>query len=107
MKRLLEQRYLVRKNLLTLIGFGFCCYFCYHLIQGERSYLRMISLQDSIVQTTQKISDLQQERQELEVKVTMLRPDSINKDLLEERARLVLGFRHEGEKEVLLNPSIQ
>jgi hypothetical protein len=34
----------------------------------------------------------------------MMRPGSVNRDLLEERARVVLGFRREGEKDLLDQP---
>ena len=101
MKRLLEQRYLVRKNLVTLIGMGLFMYFSYHLVQGERSYIRYISLNQSITGLAQESTEMQKKRQDLENKVAMMRPGSINRDLLEERARVVLGLRREGEKDIL------
>jgi cell division protein FtsB len=101
MNRLLEQRFLVRKNLLTLVGMGLFLYFSYHLIQGERSYIRYMSLQKSTQEMAQEAENLKEEREKLEMRVSMLRPGSIDKDLLEERARAVLGFRHEGEKDLI------
>lgn len=101
MKRLLEQRYLVRKNIVTLIGMGLFMYFSYHLIQGERSYMRFLSLNQSVAALEQKTADLKDKRHELETRVAMMRPGSVNRDLLEERARVVLGFRREGEKDLL------
>jgi cell division protein FtsB len=102
MKRLLEQSYLVRRNMLTLMGIGLFMYFSYHLIQGERSYMRYISLNQSIQTMSQQAAGLQIARKELENRVAMMRPGSINRDLLEERARIVLGFRRDGEKDVLM-----
>ena len=102
MKRLLEQSYLVRRNLLTLMGMGLFLYFSYHLVQGERSYLRYISLTQSVQTMEQQAAKLKSEREELESRVAMMRPGSINRDLLEERARVVLGFRRAGEKDVLM-----
>lgn len=101
MKRLLEQRYLVRKNLVTLIGMGLFMYFSYHLIQGERSYIRYLSLNQSVASLEKEATGLHDKRENLESKVAMMRPGSINRDLLEERARVVLGFRREGEKDLL------
>lgn len=101
MKRLLEQRYVMRKNFVTLMGMGLFLYFSYHLVQGERSYMRYISLTQSVQTLEQDTAQLQEQRKELEAKVSMMRPGSINRDLLEERARVVLGFRREGEKDVL------
>lgn len=45
---------------------------------------------------------LKTEHSSLETRVSMLRSGSIDKDLLEERARIVLGFRHQGEKDILI-----
>ncbi len=101
MKQLLQQRNLVRRNLVTLIGFGLFFYFSYHLVLGDRSALRYMTLQQSISETKQTTSAIEKERTELEEKVAMLRPGSVNKDLLEERARLVLGLRREGEVDVM------
>ena len=101
MKKLLEQRYLVRKNLVTLIGIGLFVYFSYHLILGERSLIRYMTLEKSTAELEQESFKLTHDHEQLEKKVSMLRPGSINKDLLEERARIVLGFRRPGEVDVL------
>ncbi|MDY0028565.1 MAG: septum formation initiator family protein [Pseudobdellovibrionaceae bacterium] len=103
MKQLLEHKYLVRKNILTIVGMGLCFYFSYHLISGQRSYVRYLTLQQSISALEVENSTLKSERVSLESRVSMLRPASINKDLLEERARLVLGYRAENEKDILFN----
>lgn len=102
MKQLLEHNDLVRKNLLALVGLGLCFYFSYHLLQGERSYFRYLSLNKQISTMKQENEKLKSERAILETRVSMLRSNSIDKDLLEERARIVLGFRNEGEKDILV-----
>jgi cell division protein FtsB len=101
MNRLLEQQVLVRKNILTLVGMGLFLYFSYHLVQGERSYIRYMSLQKSTQEMEQEAANLAEERERLEMRVSMLRPGSIDKDMLEERARVVLGFRRDGEKDLI------
>ena len=103
MKQLLEHKYLVRKNILTIVGMGLCFYFSYHLISGQRSYVRYLTLQQSIASLEAENAQLKSERESLESRVSMLRPASINKDLLEERARLILGYRAENEKDILFN----
>lgn len=102
MRQLLEHNDLVRKNLLTLVGLGLCFYFSYHLLQGERSYFRMLSLQKNISEMKQSHESLKAEHKELETRVSMLRSGSIDRDLLEERARIVLGFRNQGEKDIMV-----
>lgn len=98
MKRLIEQKYLFRQNLVIVIGVCLSFYFCYHLIAGERSYLRLISLNHQIATTEQDYKKETAEREALEQKVVMMRPGSVNRDLLEEQARSVLGFHYPDEK---------
>lgn len=103
MKRLIEQRYIVRRNFIAVIGVCLSFYFCYHLIAGERGYLRYLSLERRVALTQVEAVHLAAEREKLEQKVTMMRPGSINRDMLEEQARSVLGFRYEDEK-ILIAP---
>ncbi|HAJ90773.1 MAG TPA: septum formation initiator family protein [Rhodospirillaceae bacterium] len=102
MRQLLEHNDLVRKNLLTLVGLGLCFYFSYHLLQGERSYFRLLSLEQNILDMKTKNDKLKTDHAALETRVSMLRSGSIDKDLLEERARIVLGFRNQGEKDIMV-----
>ena len=102
MRQLLEHNDLVRKNLLTLVGLGLCFYFSYHLLQGERSYFRLLSLEQNIADMKIKNEKLKADHQALESRVSMLRSGSIDKDLLEERARIVLGYRNKGEKDIMV-----
>lgn len=98
MKRLIEQRYIVRRNFIAIIGVCLSVYFCYHLIAGERGYLRYLSLENRIVEAEMSLDNLSAQRADKEEKVVMMRPGSINRDLLEERARIVLGYRYADEK---------
>lgn len=82
---------------MAIIGFCLCFYFSYHVVSGERSYLRLMSLERGIQRLTQQQDDLSGQRKALENKVAMLRPGSIDPDLLEERARVVLGYHHPDE----------
>ena len=103
MKRLIEQKYLFRQNLIVFIGVCLSLYFCYHLIAGERSYLRLISLNHQISTTEKKHKEEFAQREALEQKVVMMRPGTVNRDLLEEQARSVLGFHYKDEKVIIKN----
>ncbi len=103
MKRLIEQKYVVRQNMIAIIGVCLAVYFCYHLIAGERSYLRLISLNYQVSQTEAKYEEVSKERAALEQKVVMMRPGSVNRDLLEEQSRKVLGFHYPDEKVLIKN----
>jgi len=78
-------------------------YFGYHAIQGDHgliTYLRygqyIGSLQTEYEQTVRK-------RESLEHRVTLLRSSSLDPDLLEERARDVLGFAHPNDRIIYLD----
>ncbi len=103
MNGLYRHRYLIRRNLIVMIGICLSVYFSYHAIQGNRSYLRLMSLERDITETSAAYEALKNERTAIEDKVVMLRPGSINRDLLEERARLVLGYRHPDEMAIVSN----
>lgn len=102
MKRLIEQRYVVRQNILTIIGLGLCVYFTWHIVAGERSSFRLMSLERQIERTTVAYEQEHLKREQLEAKVVKLRPGSIDPDLLEERARAVLGYARPDEQIVIL-----
>lgn len=101
MRRLIEHRFLIRKNILALIGFCLCFYFTYHIVQGERSLTRYMALQTKIAEAEVRNESLTSQRREIEQDVVMLRPGSIDQDLLEERVRLILGFRHTEERDLI------
>lgn len=102
MKRLIEQRYLVRHNILTIIGLCLSVYFAWHIVAGERSMFRLITVNRMIEKVAADYDREHIEREQLEAKVIKLRPGSIDPDLLEERARTVLGYARPDEHIVIL-----
>ena len=69
----------------------------YHIFQGERGLLSWLRLQQKIVDDEKVLLSLQSQREILEHKVYLLRPDSLDKDMLEERVRLLLNFARADE----------
>mgnify|MGYP002366083543 CR=1 FL=1 len=63
--------------------------------------MRYLSLKKSVVELAEQSVQLQTEHLALETRVAKLRAGSIDRDLLEERARIVLGYRHVGEKDII------
>lgn len=101
MKRLIEHNLLVRRNFLGLLAFCLAAYFSYHIIQGDRSYMRYISLTQSIDEYALVHNDLVNEKEALYKKVSMMRPGQVDRDLMEEQVRKILGYRHEQEWDYL------
>ncbi len=77
-------------------------YFGYHIVHGERGLLRANVLTHELGEREVRLALLQSERDELEARVSGLRLDSLDLDLLEERARLVLGYGAESDAMILL-----
>lgn len=103
MSSFFQYRYSIRSNLFFLIGVCLCFYFAYHLIHGDRSIVRLISLSHSIETMSQNNDIIAQKRQNIEQRVVMMRPGSINKDLLEEKVRQALGYKDADELVVVGN----
>ncbi|MCB1651393.1 MAG: septum formation initiator family protein [Alphaproteobacteria bacterium] len=103
MNRLQLHTRLLQGNLLAVIGLCLSIYFCYHALQGERSVVRLLMVEKNIA-TLSTIEDKTiAEREVLEKKVSMMRPGSIDSDLLEERVRMVLGYGQNDEHVILSN----
>lgn len=84
-----------------MLGVLLCVYFLYHSFHGQRSYPNLVAVNESIVSLKSELSVVKDEREALERQVVMMRPGSVNPDLLEERARLVLGYKTPDELIIL------
>lgn len=78
-------------------------YFAFHAVQGDRGVLAYMRLEKDLEQAKAVQEELAGQRSELENRVSRLRPDNLDRDLLEERARDVLNFAREDELVILLD----
>ena len=81
----------------TLVCCALLGYFSWHAWKGPRGYPYQEHLQQQLAQLDQKYGDLTARREALEHKVTLLRPDSIDPDLLDEMARAKLDMVKPGD----------
>lgn len=73
----------------------FMLYLGYNGLYGDHGLVRLMHLNDDIERLEYELADLQQERELLELRTQLLRPDSLDLDLLDEQARAMLGYaRH-------------
>lgn len=72
-------------------------YFIYHLIQGERGLLSWMRLKQKVVVAEKELNTLKETAEVLERQVKLLRPDNLDPDMLDERARKILNSGHEDE----------
>ena len=67
-------------------------YFGYHAFTGEGGLLQSDKRDEALVAKTAELKKLAVQRHDLEVRARLLRDNSLSADLLEERARSLLGF---------------
>ena len=67
-------------------------YFSFHALTGERGMLTDGARDRVLAERTETLERLVAERRELESRVTLLKTNNLSRDLLEERARLLLGY---------------
>src|SRR5580704_15068877 len=71
----------------TLFG-----YFGYHLVNGERGLLSMARLEREVQVANQNLAEAETTRKIWERRVSALRNQSLDPDMLDERARALLNF---------------
>ena len=72
-------------------------YFGVQALTGERGLLSHGERAEMLERRQIELVQLEDRRQDLELRVRYLRPDNLSRDLLEERARVVLGFAAPGD----------
>jgi cell division protein FtsB len=76
----------------TLLMGALIVYFGAQLLTGERGLLLERQRHAELVARTTQLRDLHNERMDLEAQARLLRDGDISADLVEERARSMLGF---------------
>jgi cell division protein FtsB len=81
-------------------------YFAWHGFEGPRGFPYRDRLMAEAEQLGGELAAIRQQRETLEIKVSQLRPQSVDPDLLDEMARAMLGMTRPGELVVLRPPQI-
>ena len=66
-------------------------YFGYYLVEGDRGLYAYVRLSGELVKAENTLSETSAERRRLEHRVSLMRPNGLDTDMLDEQARLVLG----------------
>jgi cell division protein FtsB len=91
-----------RQIWLPVLGACVFGYFAYHVVQGDRGVIAWIRLEDELKESRTTLAQLKSERESLERRVELLNTGSLDLDLLEERARLMLNFVHPDDRLLVL-----
>ncbi len=89
---------------ITAIGL-LIAYFAFHALVGEGGLLTWSQRSKTLSQRTEQLETLRRERTELEARAQLLRDTSLSRDLLEERARSLIGFSDPRDYVVRLAPA--
>ena len=76
-------------------------YIGYHAFIGERGLFAHKRLEAEAVELKAELAGLVEERELLEKQIVLLRPSTLDPDMLDERVRAVLKFAAEGEITIL------
>ena len=99
---------LINKNTWQTVAsaLGACIvgYFLYHTVQGDRGWMAMLRVQQQVNEAQETLSQLHKERAELEHRVQLMRPNSLDPDLLDEKSRELLDYSKPNEIVVLTPP---
>lgn len=77
---------------LPVLGLGALAYLGYHLFEGERGLKASWSVEQRLAKAEAERKTLMAERQRLEGRVGLLREDTLDRDMLDERLRQMLNL---------------
>jgi len=82
-------------------------YFAYHALHGDRGFYAWIMLKQEKAQALATAEHVAGERAELEQRVSLLRRDHLDPDLLEERAQAILNYGMASDHIIFLDPDLR
>ncbi|WP_374470551.1 septum formation initiator family protein [Phenylobacterium sp.] len=79
-------------------------YFGFHAFTGEGGLLQSDKRDAALVAKSRELAELRAQRQDLEMRAQLMRDTSLSRDLLEERARSLLGFADPRDYVIRMKP---
>lgn len=92
-----DLRYRLRFLFGPILGISALVYFAYHTVQGDRGVLAWWNLHRQIQVSQAQLSLIEQDYNQLQKQVDLLRPNHLDPDMLEERARIMLNVGREND----------
>lgn len=89
-----------------------CCllilgYFAFHAVEGAYGLFAFEKLQARESALEKELASVQAERRRLERYVSMMRPESLDKDVIDERARQALNMADAKDIVIFLEPGLR
>ena len=79
-------------------------YFGFHAFTGEGGILRTNQRDATLLAKQRELAEVTAQRRDLEIRAQLLRDQSLSADLLEERARSLLGFADPRDYVIRMKP---
>jgi cell division protein FtsB len=80
-------------------------YFVYHAVEGDRGILAWMQVNQQIKTAQAELDDSDSQRTAMEQRVALLSNSSLDLDMLEERARVMLNYAHPDDLVIFVNRS--
>ena len=82
---------------------GICAvgYFAFHVVHGDRGLIAWWNIKQQVSAAKQALAVTQGERETLERRVQLMEPGTLDPDMIEERARLMLNYGYADEIVIL------
>ena len=97
MSLLSELKRRARHAVAPVLGIGIFGYFAYHAIEGDRGLFAYMRMKEHVAEAEQMRLEVAEIRAELDRRVSLMRPDHTDPDMLDERARSMLNLAQPDE----------
>ena len=101
--RVTKQQWMPGRMMRPLMWLLLMFYMGYHALHGERGVYALMRDRRELAQLEQALAETKSQREQMEIKVSHLRNDSLDRDLLDEQMRRMMGVMGKGELVVLQN----
>ena len=95
----------VRPLLLPLGCLFVMGYFAYHAVEGDYGLFALGKLKDRVAELESELAAARAERDRMESHVALMRPESLDRDMIDERAREALNMADAKDLVIFLDPS--
>ena len=84
----------LRRAIAPCLGVCALLYFSYHTVQGDRGVIAYLRLNGQLERAEMALMESNAARNILARRVELLRPENLDRDMLDEQARQILGLAH-------------
>ena len=91
-------------SVVTCACLGLLCFFAWHAQEGPRGFAFCEKLASQSRQLSDELAAIQKQRTDFETRVALLRPESVDPDMLDEMARSTLDVAGPNDLIVLDSP---